>query len=124
VIAAALRRLARLVVFIAAATAAGSLLLGLLFGASPLRALTLGFYGVGCFLMLGGFFVGNRGPVRVKSESLGSPISPFALFGARQMRWATLGEQDETINNSAVWIGLGFILVVIGLLVDTRHPLF
>lgn len=121
---AALRRLARLVLLAAVVTVAGSLMLGALFGASPLRAVTLGFYGVGCFLMVGGFFVGNRGPARVKSESLASPMSPFALFGARQLRWATLREQEETINNSAVLIGLGFILVVVGLLVDTRHPLF
>ena len=39
-----------------------SLLLGLLLGASPSRSVAVGLYLVGCALLLGGFFVGNRGP--------------------------------------------------------------
>jgi uncharacterized membrane protein len=120
----AIRRFARFVLFIAGFTVAVSLLIGTLLGASPQRALTLGFYAVGCFLMVAGFFVGNRGPARVKSESLASPVSPFAMFGARQLRWATLREQEETIHNSAFFISLGLVLVVVGLLVDSRHSLF
>ena len=121
---AALRRLALLILLTAAGTAAVSLLLGALLGASLDRALALGFYAVGCFLMVAGFFVGNRGPARVKSESPASGILPFPLFGGeRRLRWATLGEQNETINNSAVFISLGAVLVVVGILVDTRHSL-
>jgi hypothetical protein len=40
------------------------------------------------------------------------------------LRWATLGEQNETINNSAVFISLGLILVALGAVIDTRHSLF
>jgi hypothetical protein len=120
---AALRRLALLVVLLGGGTAAGSLLLGALFGASLERALVLGLYVMGCVLMLGGFFTGNRGPARVESDAPG-PMSPFAPFGPRKMRWASLAELDESINYSAVITGLGFFLVVIGVLVDTRHSIF
>jgi hypothetical protein len=120
---ASLRRLAILVLLLVGGTAAGSMLLGALFGASLERALELGFYGMGCVLMLGGFFTGNRGPARVESEVPG-PMSPFAMFGPRKMRWASLAELEETINYSAVIISLGFVLVLIGALVGTRHSLF
>jgi hypothetical protein len=120
---AALRRLALLVLFLVGGTAAGSLLLGALIGASLERALVLGFYVMGCVLMLGGFFTGNRGPTRVESEVPG-PMSPFAPFGPRRMRWASLAELEESINYSAVITGLGFVLVLIGALVDTRQSIF
>jgi hypothetical protein len=120
---AALRRLGVLVLLGAGLTAVFSLLLGLILGASVERSLTLGFYLVGCFLMLVGFFAGNRGPARVKSEAPGAAVFPFT-FSGRRLRWATPGEQQETINNSAVFVTLGLILVVIGLLIDPRHSLF
>ena len=85
---AALRRLAALVVLGAVVTAIVSLPLGLLFGASAERALTIGFYLTGCFLMVVGFFAGNRGPARVKSESPGRAVLPFT-FSGRRLRWAS-----------------------------------
>jgi hypothetical protein len=120
---AALRRLAVLVVLCSAVTVVGSVALGLLAGASLDRAISLGFYGLGCFLMVSGFFVGNRGPARVKSETAGWTMMPIPGIGSRRLRWATLDEQNETINNSAVFIVLGVILVVIGVLVDSHHSL-
>lgn len=117
---AALRRLAVLVVSSAAVTAAASLIVGALLGAPADRSVSLGFYAVGCFLLLSGFFVGNRGPTRVTSESAGPSVLPIPGFTARKMRWATLDEQHETINDSAIFIGLGAILVIIGVLVDGR----
>ena len=108
---AALRRLAALVVLGSAATAIVSLPVGLLLGASPERSLTIGFYLAGCFLMVIGFFAGNRGPARVKSEAPGPAVLPFT-FSGRRLRWATQGEQHETINNSAIFVSLGLILVV------------
>jgi hypothetical protein len=120
----ALRRLAFAVLLSVGLTAAGSALVGLLTGASLDRSLVLGFYLMGCFLMVAGFFAGNRGPARVKSESPAATATPFGVFsGARRLRWATLGEQDEAINNSAVFIGLGILLVIIGVLLDGRHSL-
>jgi len=120
---AALRRLAALVVLGTLATALLSLPVGLLFGASAERSLTIGFYLAGCFLMVVGFFAGNRGPARVKSEAAGPALLPFT-FSGRRLRWATQGEQHETINNSAIFVTLGLILVVIGLLIDPNHTLF
>jgi len=70
-----------------------------------------------------GFFTGNRGPARVKSESAGPMMLPL-LFFPRKLRWATPDEQSETMKNSGLFIFLGFILVVIGFFFDNRHALF
>src|SRR3954451_15652212 len=111
---AALRRLTLLVVGCSLGIAAISALFGALLGASPDPAISLGFYGLGCFLMVAGFFVGNRGPARVKSESARGTMIPIPGVGSRALRWATREDQHETINNSAVFIMLGLILVLIG----------
>jgi len=121
---AALRRLAFLIVLTAGLTAVLSLLLGLLVGSSVGRALALGFYLMGCFLMVAGFFTGNRGPARMKSESAGSMVLPLPFFGPRLLRWATPGEQNETMKSSGLFIFLGFTLVVIGFFFDNRHTVF
>jgi hypothetical protein len=124
---AALRRLALLVLLASAVTTAGGLLLGALLHASLARSVSVAFYGLGCFLMVSGFFVGNRGPARMKSESdlaAAPSLLPMPGFGSRRLRWATLEEQNETINNSAVFVTLGLILVVIGVVVDSRQSLF
>jgi urea transporter len=123
VLLAALGRLAALVVLGSVVTALLSLPVGFLLGASAERSLTIGFYLTGCFLMVVGFFAGNRGPARVKSESPGRAVLPFT-FSGRRLRWATQGEQNETINNSAIFVTVGLILVVIGLLIDPNHALF
>jgi hypothetical protein len=122
---AALRRLAVAILVSVGVTAAGSALIGLLLGGSLDHALVLGFYLVGCFLMVAGFFVGNRGPARVKSEGPGVSATPFGVFaGSRRLRWATLGEQEDTINSSALFVGLGIVLVIVGVLLDGRHSFF
>ncbi|TML13950.1 MAG: hypothetical protein E6G31_06580 [Actinobacteria bacterium] len=122
---AALRRLAFVLVLALGVTVVLSLALGLLIGASVNRALTLGFYLGGSFLLIVGFFVGNRGPARVKGEdTIGPTMLPIPGAGSRRLRWATLGEQNETINNSALFISLGLILVALGAAIDTRHSLF
>jgi hypothetical protein len=122
---AALRRLAFATVLAVGVTVVLSLTLGLLAGFSVNRSLTLGFYLVGCFLLVVGFFVGNRGPARVKGEdTVGPTVIPIPGAGARRLRWATLSEQNETIGNSAVFISLGLILIVLGAAIDTRHSLF
>src|SRR3954451_11791562 len=120
---AALRRFAALLALCSGLTLIVSVSLGLLAGSALDRAISLGFYGLGCFLMVAGFFVGNRGPARVKSESAGWTMLPIPGFGSRRLRWATLDEQHETISNSAVFIVLGLILVLIGVVVDSRHSL-
>ena len=132
---AALRRLASISVIAIGVTVAVSLFIGLLIGSGVARALTLGFYFVGSFLLISGFFVGNRGPVRIKHEEREEPgsvanataastIFPIPGFSGRRMRWASQGEQNETINNSAIFIVLGLLLVFIGVAFDSNHSLF
>lgn len=114
----ALRRLLILVVTIAAVIAAVAVPIGLLAGSSLSRSLALGYYLVGSFCLIAGFFVGNRGPVRPKSDAF------MPIFGSRFMRWATPEERDETINMSAVYVLLGLVLIVFGVVADTRYSLF
>ena len=95
----------------------------MILGARIERALTLGFYLAGCFLMLAGFFVANRGPARVKGDS-DAVGGVFVFFGTRRIRWASLGEQNESINNSAVFVTLGLILIAVGFGFDAKHSLF
>ena len=73
---------------------------------------------MGCCLLVSGFFVGNRGPVRLKNDS-GHP-----LFGSRAVRWASPEEREETLNLSAVFVVLGLTLIILGVAADTRHKLF
>lgn len=103
-----------------AITAVLSLLIGLVLGSSVVRSLTLGFYLGGCFVILAGFFLGNRGPTRVKgnSDGVGGVIT---YFGNRRVRWASLREQNEAINNSAVFVMLGLILIFVGFAFDAKH---
>ena len=119
-LAAALRRLVFLVVVVAAGTAAVSLAIGAFLGAGVSRSISLGFYGVGSFLLIAGFFVGNRGPVRVKGDP------GFGLFGTfkdRRLRWASGSEQAESLNLSFVFVALGVFLIVLGVVADTRYKL-
>jgi len=114
---AALRRLVGLLALATVVAGAGSLALGALAGVSLTRSLSLGFYAVGSFLLLAGFFVGNRGPVRMRSESAGT-VFPLGQFANRRLGWATRDEQHETMGYSAVFIVLGFLLVLFGLAFD------
>jgi hypothetical protein len=99
-------------------TLAVSLAIGLPLGANLERTVSLGFYCMGSFLLVSGFFVGNRGPVRLKRDV------GVSFFGSRYMRWATPTEREETINLSAIFIVLGFVLILIGVVADNRYSLF
>jgi hypothetical protein len=114
---AAFRRLAGLLVLACGITIVGSLAFGFLLGESVSRAVSVGFYLVGSFLTIAGFFVGNRGPVRLKRD-VGVP-----LLGSRIVRWATPEEREESINTSAIYVVLGFALIFLGVLADTRYSL-
>jgi hypothetical protein len=118
----ALRRFGTLLVFSAAGTAALSVVLGLLLGASLSRALSVGFYLVGCLFLISGFFVGNRGPVRATTEA-GEP-SPIPFISRRSLRWATADEREDSLNFSALFVALGIAMLVIGVAVDSRHRLY
>jgi hypothetical protein len=117
VLRAAIRRFLVLLVGITGVTAVLSLLGGLLGGSSLERALAVGFYLVGSFMLIAGFFIGNRGPVRPKGQGP-------TFFGSRIMRWATPLEREESLNESALFVALGFVLIIIGVAVDSRTGLF
>jgi hypothetical protein len=98
-------------------TAVVSLVIGFLFGASVSRSLSVGWYVVGCALLAGGFFVGNRGPSRPQGEGW----STFSV--QRWVRWASPDEQHESISLSALLIAVGFVVIVLGAIADSRHAL-
>jgi hypothetical protein len=114
---AALRRFSFLLVAIAGGSAIVALFVGLIAGADALRSISVGWYSAGAALLLGGFFVGNRGPARPQGEGW----FPFSL--KRWVRWASPDEQRESISLSAVLVVLGFVLIVLGAVTDTRHSL-
>jgi hypothetical protein len=113
---AAARRFLVLLGATAAAVAVLAIGVGAALGASLNRSLANGFEAFGCLLLLLGFFVGNRGPVRPKGDAV-----PF--FGPRFLRWATPEEHKSTIAESAIFIVLGLLLVAIGLAIDNRYRL-
>lgn len=114
---AAFRRLAILLAGVAGGTAVLALLIGLALGAGVSRSVSVAWYSSGSAILLGGFFVGNRGPARPQGEGW----SPFSL--KRWVRWATPAEQQESISLSAILVVLGFLLIVLGALADTRYKL-
>jgi hypothetical protein len=113
---AAARRFLTLLAAIAAGTALVSLVLGLLLGASIDRSVSVGLYLIGSFLLVAGFFIGNRGPARLKDEAV-------APLGPRRVRWATREERVLALNDSAIFVSIGLALIVLGLLVDSRMRL-
>jgi hypothetical protein len=117
----ALRRFAILLLVIGVGTIVVSGGFGLLLGASLLRSIAIGFYLVGCFVLLGAFFFGNRGPVRPTGDTVSTGL--FGL-GSRRLRWATTEEHKGAISSSAVLLPLGLLLILLGVAWDTRHALF
>jgi hypothetical protein len=114
---AAARRFGLLIGVLAGGTAVVSLVLGLALGSGVARSLSLGWYIVGSVLLISGFFVGNRGPARPQGEG-------WSVFGLRRwVRWATPEEQRESLSLSAVLVALGFLLIALGVLADTRYTL-
>jgi hypothetical protein len=120
VLLAAAKRFVLLLAGVAAGTAVLSLGLGLLLGSSVSRSISVGFYVVGSFLLISGFFVGNRGPVRVKGDP---GVALFGFFRNRRLRWATGQEQIESLSLSVVFVALGVALIVLGVVTDTRYTL-
>src|SRR3954454_3536521 len=115
--AAAARRFGIILAALAGGTAALALLLGLAFGSSVSRSLSVGWYSVGSVVLISGFFVGNRGPSRPQGEGW----SPFSL--RRWVRWATPDEQRDSLSLSAFLVVLGFLLIALGVLADTRYKI-
>jgi hypothetical protein len=113
---AALSRLAGLFLLAAAVAIVGALVFGIAFGADAARAISVGFYLTGSFMLVAGFFVGNRGPVRFRRDKE-APL----FWGSRFVRWAAPSEREENINLSAVFVVLGFVLILVGVAADNRY---
>jgi sugar phosphate permease len=115
---AAARRFSLLLLAVVGGTVLLALPIGLLLGASVARSVSVGWYMAGSILLLLGFFVGNRGAARPEAEGW------FAFSTRRNVRWADADEQQESISLSAVVVTLGFVLLVLGAVADTRYNLF
>jgi hypothetical protein len=113
---AAARRFLLLLAGIGGLTLAATLPIGLLAG-NVSRAVATGFYLIGAFMLVAGFFIGNRGPVRLGDGRHGG------LLGSRKFYWAAPTERSETLNSSALFVVLGLVLIVCGVLADSRYPL-
>ena len=100
---------------ISAVIVAGGLVLAALGAASPNRAISLGFYGVGAVLAIGGFLLGNRGPYRsgnVRGERFG-----------RSLERATPDDTRASVNMAVLLTVLGLLLLAIGVAIDSRFEL-
>jgi hypothetical protein len=115
---AAARRFVTLLAVIVGVTAACSLLLGLLLGAEPARSVAVGLYLAGCALLLGGFFVGNRGPFRVANEE-----GMVGLRVPRGVRVASGDEQVDAFNMTGLLVVAGVLLLALGAAVDSNARL-
>lgn len=113
---AAARRFAVMFSVVSAGIIVVSFLLGVLFDSAANRSISLGFYFVGAFLALAGLFLGNRGPVRPVGDDTGW------RFG-RGLRSASREEQEESVATGALMAVLGFMLIAIGIAVDSRYRL-
>jgi hypothetical protein len=115
VLVAAARRFLVLLGGIGAAIVVFGLGLGALAGTPPSRSLSLGFYVAGSFLVLGGFLFGNRGPYRADGGA-------SDRFG-RSLRRATPEDVRDSINMAALLVVLGFLLLAVGVIIDSRFQL-
>ena len=122
-LAGAARRFGTLFGVAAGVTLVGSMLIAATGGSTVRRALSLGFYVVGSFLLLAGFFVGNRGRARVDTGERDEGGAFRSVRGARRVRPATSEEQRETVGTSAVFIALGLVLLALGVAFDSEHRL-
>lgn len=113
---AAARRFAILLGGVSAGIVLVSWLAGLAIGSTANRSISLGFYMVGAFLALAGFFFGNRGPVRAVGDERLWRVG-------RGLRSASREEQEEAIATGALLAVLGFVLLAIGIAIDSRYQL-
>ncbi len=122
---AALRRLSILLTGTALGVGVSAALLGLAVGWSLVRAVSVAYYVVGAFLIVLGFFMGNRGPLRPRATGEAEPIAGMfgmglALRGARQ---ATAGERQDASATAGIFLGVGLWLILLGIAVDASVQL-
>jgi hypothetical protein len=123
VLRAGLRRLATLVAAAAVLTALGSLVFGLLLHAELLHAVAIGFYGAGSVFVVVGFFYGIRPPVRATGEGAGPTVLGSAAAAGGRARWADRHDVEDSLASSALFVVLGFALILLGVVFDPRNRL-
>jgi predicted permease len=121
-IVAGVRRFVVVTAAVVVVTALVSLAVGLLVGDSVNRSLSVGFYLAASMSMLLGGFFGIRPPVRQEGDA-GALGGLFGVFGSGPVRFATPEEREDSLASSAVFVVLGLVLVLCGLVCDGRHPL-
>jgi hypothetical protein len=120
--AAAARRFLTLLGATVGVVAAGSVLVGVVLGTSVWRSVSVGFYLVGSFLLVAGFFMGNRGPTRLRGEPGEEGV--WGLGRKKGVRMATADERREALANTAIFVTLGVALIVVGVVADSRYDLY
>lgn len=105
-----------------AITAVASALLGLVFRDPVTRSLAVGFYLAACLSMILGVCYGLRPPVRQDGDQ-GAIGGLFGIFLSSPVRFATPEERQDSLASSAVFVALGLVLALVGVLCDGRHPL-
>ena len=116
------RRFALITLAVAAGVALVSVVIGALLGADPRRSISLGYYCVGSFLLVMGFFAGIRGPVRLRGEP--GDEGPWGLGRRKGVRWASAEEHSESTASAGLFIVVGLVIVVLGVVVDDRFRLY
>lgn len=95
----------------------------------PIRnAVATGFYVVGAMLMVVGVLSGARGPLRSAPQDDSTEAAEAASvfgggFGRRRLRKATDDERREAVSGAVLFLVLGLLLVVLGVLADTQNEL-
>ncbi len=115
----AVRRFALVYASVGAITVVLSLCFGALAGAPLSRSIAIGLYLIGSLILIFGFFMGNRGPLRHEQGDDGG----FFSFLPRGVRKATPEERKESINISVLFVALGLGLILLGILSDSSHRL-
>jgi hypothetical protein len=122
VLTAAARRFVLLLGGISGVVLVLAVVFGLALGTPFSRAISLGFYVVGAFLLVTGFFMGNRGPTRLRGEP--GEEGPWGLGRKRGIRLATPEERADAVSTTGVLITLGIVLIVIGVIADSRYGMY
>jgi hypothetical protein len=124
---AAARRIALLFGLAVVVIAGVSAVIGLAFGASVARSAATGLYLVGCFLIVLGVFAGVRGPLRPAGEAEDAePMGGLLGVGifSKGIRPATSDEREDTKATAWLFLALGAVMVVVGIVLDPRTSLF
>lgn len=116
----ALRRFALMYVGVGGITVVLSLAFGALARAPLSRSIAIGFYLIGSLILVFGFFVGNRGPLR---HDRGDDDGLLSIL-PRGVRRATPEERREAMNVSVLFVVLGLALIILGVVSDSAHKLY